>query len=447
MNFYIKTYGCQMNERDSEAVSTMLIKHGYTLVPEESQADIIMVNTCSVRGKAEDKALGKIGLLTAEKKEFPSRIVGIMGCVAQRLKEDVFKKAPGLDFAIGTRSQSRLPEILDVVLNGRGPVLDVHENGKCSDKLSGHKKGAVAAFVNILLGCNRKCAYCVVPRVRGSEWSRPAKEIIEEIKQIVKNKGKEVTLLGQSVMSYGRSNEVWPHDHVSSRGFKEPLPRLLEAVSSIEKLERVRFTSGHPSGCTDELARAMAELPKACEHLHLPVQSGSDRILKMMHRGYTTDDYRSVVNRLRSVMPQIAITTDIITGFPSETVEEFEVTRLFMDEIGFDNAFIFKYSPRPDTLAAEWDDDVAEDEKKRRNQVLLADQDKRGLAINKSLVGRHAEVLVEGESLRNASRWSGRTRTNKIVVFEPTDKVAAGDIVNVKIERAMAQTLYGVIVE
>jgi tRNA-2-methylthio-N6-dimethylallyladenosine synthase len=248
-------------------------------------------------------------------------------------------------------------------------------------------------------------------------------------------------------MSYGRANEVWPAAYRSPHGYREPLPRLLEAVGSIEGIDRVRFTSSHPSGCSVELAAGMASLPPVCEHLHLPLQSGSDRILEMMRRGYSVADYRRAVGRLRSNMPEMGLTTDIIVGFPTETAGDFEMTRTFMEEMRFDNAFVFKYSPRPGTPAAGQDDDVSAEEKARRNRVLLEDQEKRGLAINAALVGSGLEVLVEGESPRNPDRWTGRSTTNKIVLFDPVEGVTPGMFVTVKIERALAQTLYGTAVQ
>jgi len=434
-----------MNKRDSESVSSLLQRHGL-IQSEEGEADLVLVNTCSVRGKAEDKALGKLGLMVATKRDRDNRIVGVMGCMVQRRKEQLFEKVPGLDFAVGTHRLSAIPAIIDCVKAGRGPVLDADERGEFSEDLCGHEEGGIAAFVNILFGCDRRCTYCIVPSVRGGEWSRPAEGIVSEVTKLAESGIREVTLLGQSVTLYGRKNEVWPADYRSAGGFVEPLPRLLEAVDSIDGISRVRFTSGHPEGCSDELVRAMADLPSVCEHLHLPFQSGSDRILKAMRRGYTADGYRDAVARLRSAMPGITLTTDVIVGFPGETEDDFEQTRSLMQEIGFDNAFIFKYSPRPGTPAADWDDDVPDGEKQRRNQILLADQDAMGLANNESLIGRNVEVLVEGESLRNADKWSGRTRTNKIVVFSPRAEVKAGDIAHVHIERAMAQTIYGNIV-
>jgi len=407
MKFHIKTYGCQMNERDSEAVSMLMLRHGFTKASSEASADIVIVNTCSVRGKAEDKALGKLGLLAAGKRDSPGRIVGAIGCVVQQLKGDIRRKVPGLDFAVGTHRIGTLPEIIALVMDGKGPIIDTGEDRVHESNLTLHPEGGISAFVNILYGCNRRCTYCIVPAVRGHEWSRPATNVIDEIRQLVSAGVREVTLLGQSVMSYGRANQVWPESHRSPCGFNEPLPRLLEAVDAVDGIKRLRFTSGHPSGCTEELARAMSELPSVCEHLHLPLQSGSDRILEMMRRGYISNDYRKAIECLRKRVPDIALTTDIIVGFPSETEEDFDMTVRFMDEIGFDNAFVFKYSPRPDTAAAGWHDNVPAKTKMHRNKVLLIEQDKRGLAINGRLIGQEMEVLVTGTSLRNSSRWTG----------------------------------------
>ena len=443
MKIHIRTYGCQMSERDSEAVAVLLRGRGHEITDDESAADAIVVNTCSVREKAEEKALGKLGLMTATKREFPERIVGVMGCMVQRLKGDILRRVRGLDFAVGTQRLSMLPDILDAVASGRGPIIEAGEEREDAERLTGHIEGSPSAFVNILFGCNRRCTYCIVPDVRGPEWSRPAHRVVDEVKRLVASGVREVTLLGQSVMSYGRANEVRPAAARSPRGFTESLPLLLEALNDIEGLERLRFTSGHPSGCTGELARAMAELPAVCEHLHLPVQSGSDRILAMMKREYTSGEYHAAVRRLRSAVPGMAITTDVIVGFPTEQPEDFEATRALMEEMACDNAFIFKYSPRPGTPAAERADDVSAVEKLRRNHVLLEDQERRGLAINQALVGREVEVLVEGVSQRNSQRWAGRSRTNKVVVFEPPRGVRAGDLIRVGVERAMPQTLYG----
>lgn len=446
MKFLIRTYGCQMNVRDSESVAALLLREGYEEATDEDSADLLIVNSCSVRGKAEAKALGKLGLLVAGKRDFPGRIVGATGCMVQRLQQRLFEKVPGLDFAVGTRRLGALPAIVDRVMKGQGPVLDVGDSDQPGDGLSGHVvAGDVSAFVNILFGCDRFCTYCIVPHVRGRERSRPALEILDEVRRLADQNVKEVTLLGQSVMSYGLRNAVWPEEFRSPRGFVEPLPRLLEAVAAVQGIRRVRFTSGHPSGCTAELVRAMCEISAVCEHLHLPLQSGADRILGLMRRGYTTAEYRAAVQRLRASVPALALTTDLIVGFPTETEEESAATARFCEEIAFDNAFIFKYSPRPGTIAAGWNDDVGLETKIQRNRQILAEQDERALRINIGFVGRAVEVLVEGESLRDATRWSGRTRTNKIVIFAPVSGVHPGDLVSIRIERARAQALYGVV--
>jgi tRNA-2-methylthio-N6-dimethylallyladenosine synthase len=439
MLFSIRTYGCQMNERDSDAVAALLRGNGFAPAAVEDDADLVIVNTCSVRGKAEDKALGKLGLLAASKNDRPGLRVGAIGCMVQRLGPAIFDRVPGLDFAVGPAALPRLPDILERVGAGMGPVLDT---GEASPVLTGHGAG-VCAFVTILLGCDRRCAYCIVPHVRGPERSRPPADVVAEVRRLAEAGAREVTLLGQSVMAYGVRQAVWPEGTASARGFTEALPRLLDEVCSVPGIMRVRFTSGHPSGCTAELARAMRELGPVCGHLHLPVQSGSDRILAAMGRGYTADGYRGAVTRLREAVPSISLTTDVIVGFPSETGAEFDETRSFMEEIGFDNAFIFKYSPRDGTPAAALEDDVPDSEKRRRNRVLLEDQERRGLRRNQRLVGRRVEVLVEGVSLRNSARWSGRTRGNRIVVFDPVPGMAPGDLVTVAVERAMPQTLYG----
>lgn len=444
MLFTLHTYGCQMNVRDSEAVSALLEAAGHHPAKTEEEAELIVVNSCSVRGKAEDKALGKLGLLCATKRERPGRIVGLMGCMAQRLGADIFKRVPSLDFSVGTRRCGAIPRMVARVLAGETGISEVSSPDETPDVPDAHAESGFSAFVTVLLGCNRRCAYCIVPDVRGPEFSRPAREIVAEVAALARNNIREVTLLGQSVMSYGRTNPVWQADDAPSPGgYTEPFARLLEAVAAVPGIARIRFTSGHPSGCTPQLVRAVAALPQVCHHLHLPVQSGSDRILGLMRRGYTRADYLDAVRRLREAMPDFALTTDVIVGFPGETPDDFEQTRTLMDAAGFDNAFIFKYSPRPGTPAADMPDDVPDAEKMRRNQVLLEDQDLRGIAANQRLVGTLQEVLVEGPSLRNAARWSGRSPGNKIVIFEPAPGLQPGTLARVRITRAAPQTLYG----
>ncbi len=440
--FAIHTYGCQMNVRESEAAAKALLDAGHTQAPTEDAADIVIVNTCSVRGKAEDKALGKLGLLCAAKRGRPGRVVGVMGCMAQRLGGELFKRLPLLDFAIGTRCAERVAPAVEAALLGR-TTLALRGLQERPDAPSGHVAGGFSAFVTILLGCNRRCTYCIVPDVRGDEWSRPARDVLAEVRALAANGVREVTLLGQSIMNYGlRMSAFDSDDPPSPGGYTLPFPRLLEAVAAIPGIARIRFTSGHPAGVTDELVRLFREEPKLCRHLHLPVQSGSDAVLARMRRGYDRAGYLGAVARLRAAVPDLALTTDVIVGFPGETEADFQATRTLMAEARFDNAFIFKYSPRPGTLSATWEDDVPDAEKARRNQILLDDQDVRGAALNQALVGTRQTVLAEGPSLRNKARWSGRTSGNKIVIFAPPPGLRPGDTLDLAITRAAPQTLY-----
>lgn len=444
MKFKLHTYGCQMNVRDSDAVAAMLGAAGHQQAVVENEADLIIVNSCSVREKAEDKALGKLGLLCKTKRSRPNRKVALMGCMAQRMGADIFKRLPLLDFAVGTRCCGAIPRLVQRVLAGETNIHEISAADVRPDVPDAHNETGYSAFVTILMGCDRRCAYCIVPDVRGAEFSRPAREILAEITALAKHGIREVTLLGQSVMNYGLTNSVWDENDPPSRGgYTEPFARLLEAVNAIPEIRRVRFTSSHPSGCTDELIDAMSTLPKVCHHLHLAVQSGSNRILKKMRRGYTREEYLDAITRLRAAMPDFSLTSDIIVGFPGEREEDFEATRSLMKLAGFDNTFIFKYSTRPGTPAAEMEDDVDSAEKMRRNQVLLADQDILGQSGNERLVGAEQIVLVDGPSPRNAERWAGRTPGNKIAVFTPVEGLEPGALVKLRITKAAPQTLYG----
>ena len=421
MKFHIHTYGCQMNVRDSEAVAAMLIAAGHEEVQSEADAELVIVNSCTVRQKAEDKAVGKTGYLCST-----GKMTGLMGCAVKRLGKDVFKALPKLNFAVGPRALGMIPKIV------AGNPKQVLEEGDdlIPAGLDAHEVKGFQAFVTVLVGCDNRCSYCIVPDVRGHEYSRPEDEIFAEVESLVKNGVKEVCLLGQSVLRYGVRD-----------GKKDAFPKLLERLCGIEGLERIRFTSAHPSGCTDELLRVYEKYPQVCRHLHLPVQSGSDRILKEMGRRYTRAEYLAAVKKLREFDKEFALTTDVIVGYPGETEEDFEATRSLMEEAQFDNSFIFKYSPRPGTRSAKLPDDVMKEEKERRNQVLLADQEARGLKRNQALVGTVREVMTEGPSKRNAARLSGRDGGNRIVVWEGKEK--AGELVKVRITDAHAQILIG----
>ena len=427
MKFLVHTYGCQMNVRDSEAVEAMLIAAGHEKVENEQDAELVIVNSCTVRQKAEEKAIGKAGNLIAAKK-----VTGLMGCAVKRLGADVFKKLPHLDFAVAPRSAGLIPRI---VAEGRYPRLELGDD-LIPEALAAHSASGFQAFVTVLLGCDNRCSYCIVPDVRGHEYSRPAAEVIAEVEALARRGVKEVCLLGQSVLRYGVRNPAWPDE----KG--EAFPRLLRSLAKIDGIERIRFTSAHPKGCTDELVEVFRTEPKVCRHLHLPVQSGSDRILAEMGRHYTRAEYLSAIRKLRDFDPAFAITTDVIVGYPGETEEDFEATRSLMDEAGFDNSFIFKYSPRPGTRSALLADDVSVEEKERRNQVLLADQQRRGLERNSRLVGTVREVLVEGPSKRNPDRLSGRDGGNRIVVWDSSD-APIGSKVSILVTDAHAQILVG----
>ena len=459
MRFHIHTYGCQMNVRDSEAVEALLLAAGHEKAVGEADADLVIVNSCTVRQKAEEKAVGKAGYLCST-----GKVVGLMGCAVKRMGEQVFARLPKLDFAVGPRRFGLIPRLLERIAAGERRILEVGDDDVPLG-LDAHpdiaRAGTSAQFqsyVTVLLGCDNRCSYCIVPDVRGHEYSRPAREVIAEVRCLAERGVKEVCLLGQSVLRYGVRNRAWAEDEPNPHGYTEAFPRLLAALNEIPCLERIRFTSAHPKGCTDELVRVYRECPKVCRHLHLPVQSGSDRILAEMGRHYTRAEYLAAVGRLRAFDPEFAVTTDVIVGYPGETEADFEATRSLMEEAEFDNAFVFKYSPRPGTRSAALEDDVPTAEKERRNQVLLADQETRGLRRNEALVGTVREVMVEGPSKRNRARWSGRDSGNRIVVWDiggadttkptqsgdglrPSQKI--GTLLRIKITEAHPQILVG----
>lgn len=442
---YLKTYGCQMNERDSEQVASMLEARGFRRVAHESEADVILLNTCSVRDMAEQKAIGKMGMMGRHRKRRPHLVTGYLGCMAQSRGEELLKTTPGVDLVVGTQKFHRVAEYVEelytrkmesLIDDERRPIVDVDAEEGSQETIRDHTPdgAAATAFVSIMQGCNMRCAFCIVPDTRGAERSRSIPEIVREVSELAGRGVREVTLLGQIVNLYGR------HEFPKA-GDKSPFVQLLEAVHAVEGIERIRFTSPHPIGFRADLIRALAELPKLMEHVHLPLQSGSDRVLKLMRRGYTVEKYRALVAKLREARPEIAITTDIIVGFPGETEEEFLQTVALVDEIAFDNAFVFRYSKRKDTPAAEMDLQIPEEEKERRNQELLRVVNRSMRAKLDALVGREVEVLCEGPSKTNADRLCGRTRTNKITVFEGNSRLV-GSIFPVKVTRASESTLY-----
>jgi tRNA-2-methylthio-N6-dimethylallyladenosine synthase len=440
---YIKTYGCQMNERDSEAVAAQLVAKGYTVAATETAADVILLNTCSVRDAAEQKAIGKMQNLAAEiRKNRPEVVLGFMGCMAQSRGRQLIDKLPDVDLVIGTQKFHRTGDYLDDIFTGRQTkVVDTGEEQGSEATIREHilqgnvAEGSVTAFVSIMQGCNQYCTFCIVPYTRGEERSRSIPDIVSECRELVARGIREITLLGQIVTSYGK-RAIPPKDG------KSAFVQLLEAVHEIEGLDRIRFTSPHPKGYGDDLVEAYGRLPKLVESAHIPLQSGSDRLLKLMHRGYTRERFSSIIEKLREVRPQMGITTDIIVGFPGETEADFEETLSLAREIEFDNAYIFKYSQRKDTPAAEMPDQVSKEEKEERNARLLGLINEIGARHYEKYVGGRSEILVEGTSKKNPARMMGRTRTNKIVVFEGAER-HRGKLMDVKISRAGSFTLYG----
>jgi len=440
---YIKTYGCQMNERDSEAVGAMLRRRGYSLVNNESDADVVLLNTCSVRDQAEQKAIGKTGYLAKRKRTDPNFVLGIMGCMAQNRGEELADRLPDLDLLVGTQKFHAVPDHLDYILEtqkGLGPQpttivdLDAEEGSQNTIREHLADKPQVSTFVSIMQGCNMNCAFCIVPKTRGPERARPIEAILDEIEELVDGGTKEVTLLGQIVNSYGRRE-------IPIRGGKSPFVQLLERIQEIKGIERIRFTSPHPRGFRQDLVEAYRDLSKLCEYVHLPAQSGSNRMLKLMNRPYSRERYLEIVDNLKSVFPDMYFSTDIIVGFPGEKEEDFEETVDLFQTVAYDMAFIFKYSIRSGTPAATMKDQVPQKLKEERNQRLLGLLEKSSLARNKSLIGTNQEILIEGKAKRG-NLYRGKTRGFRTCLV-PSSERLVGELVSVRIDRATASSLYG----
>ena len=436
-----------MNERDSQAVAALLRNKGYSIVEEEATADVILLNTCSVREQAEQKAIGKAGYITAKKRKKPNLILGIMGCMAQNKGDSLVDTLPDLDLVIGTQKFHRVPDHLDHMIasmNGLGPkpetIIDIEEEAGSQNTIKSHMDDGqkVSAFVSIMQGCNMKCSYCIVPKTRGAERARPMNEIVDEIQGLADKGTKEVTLLGQIVNQYA----VREFPFVDK---KSPFVQLLEKVNAIEGIERIQFTSPHPVGFKDDLIECYQRLPKLCEYLHFPMQSGSNEILKAMRRPYSIEKFRQIIEKLREIRPDIYISTDIIVGFPGETDEDFEATRSAFEAIGFDMAYIFKYSVRPGTTAEPAGDPISKETKEARNQILLDILSHSSLARNQSLVGTTQEVLLEGKAKRGENMFIGRTRGYRKVIVSASERLI-GELVDVHITDATVSSLSGELV-
>ncbi len=415
LNYYLQVYGCQMNFYEAEVVRTILNQAGYQEVVSESRAEVLLMMTCSVRAHAENRALGRLAQFVGLKKQGETKVVGVLGCMAQNLKEKLVDGYQA-DIVVGPDQYQRLPEFIDRCLNGDSSQMAVDFSNECYEGIFPEQKNGVTAFVTIMRGCNNFCSYCIVPYVKGPERSRTAESIIAEIRQLGENGVKEVTLIGQNVLAY--------QDNTTD------FCQLLERVCAIDSIERVRFLTSHPRDLDERVVRTMASLPKVCLQLHLPLQSGSNRILKLMNRGYTAEEYLMKVAMVRSRMPEVSLTTDVIVAFPTETEKEFEATLNCIQEVRFDYAYMFRFSPRARTSAAEFKPMVPAAVASERLSRLIAVQNRITKESNLAMVGREYELLIERKSPRGNGSL-GRTPQGKVVIID--QPVNNGSLIKVKI--------------
>lgn len=428
-SYFLITYGCQMNESDSESVEGDLAARGWRRAESEDDADAILVNTCVVRGSAEQRARGRLWQFAPLKRRRPGLLIGILGCLAQKDGRALLEQFPHVDFVVGTRDLPRVGQLLGAIRESRERVVCIEDIDKptpfAAEPL---RRNPLKALVTIMHGCNNDCSYCIVPRTRGREWSRPAEEIVAEVSGLARRGWREVMLLGQNVNSYRDG----PCDFSG----------LLRRIAEVAGIERIRYVTSHPKDLSERLIEAVATTPKICENFHLPAQAGSDGVLARMNRGYGRDDYLRLTERIRRAIPHTAITTDLMVGFPGETEEDFAATLDLARSVRWDSAFTFMYSTREGTPAAQWPDDVPAAVKKERLRRLIELVETISNEINQAMVGRREEVLVEGPSRRSDQMLMGRTRGDKVVVFAgPGDLV--GRTIELKIVRAAAHTLFG----
>lgn len=429
---FLETFGCQMNKADSENMLGLLEEIGYAQTDDIKNADLMVLNTCAIRGGAEDKLYSWLGRWREQKEKRPGTLIAVGGCVAQHMGADMIKRSPGVDIVFGTHNLFRLPDLVLQAKETKKPVVEIYQElPEEIPELPVIRQNDLSAWVSIIYGCDYNCTYCIVPYVRGREKSRAPEQIVSEIEELAAAGYKEVTLLGQNVTAYG--HDLKPVIHMGD---------LMRMIGKIDAMKRVRFFTGHPRDLQDGIIDAVAEVENVCEYFHIPIQAGDDRTLRRMARGYNVDFYRKMVEKIRKKVPGAAITTDIIVGFPGETEAEFMNSVNLVEEIGFDMANTAAYSPRPHTPAANWPDQVPEEEKFERLRFLNSVINDVSHLRNKEYLGRTVELLVEGRSQRNKERLTGRTRTNKIVNFEGGEELI-GKLIDVKIETANAWALRG----
>jgi len=430
---YIETYGCQMNLADTEVVMGILNNKGYELTKEIDSADVVFLNTCSVRDNAEQRIHGRLGTIGTLKRKNPNLVIGILGCMAERLREDLIDKQKMVDLVVGPDEYRRIPEFIDTAVAGEKGIGVKLSRTETYEDIEPYREEGLSAWISVMRGCDKFCTYCVVPFTRGRERSSKMESIVEEVRRLSEKGFREVTLLGQNVNSYSDGENDFAD--------------LLVACAKVDKNLRIRFTTSHPQDLSDKLLYAISEHDNLCNYIHLPVQSGSDRVLVEMNRTYTIEHYLGIIERARKIIPGVTFSTDIIAGFPTETEEEHKMTLDVMAKVRYDGAYMFKYSPREGTRAFKMDDDIPEEVKSRRLTEIIDQQQKIAYEINQELIGTEDIVLIENLSKKSDQFYSGRTGTNKIVILPVAENVQIGDYVKVKIYKATSATLFGEFLE
>ena len=426
---YIETYGCQMNLADSEVVMGILNSQGYAITQEVKDADVILLNTCSIRDNAEQRIYGRLGNLKALKDKKPEMILGVLGCMAERLRKDLIEEKKVVDLVVGPDEYRRLPEFIDAAFGGEKGIGVKLSRSETYDDILPFREDGLHAWLSVMRGCDKFCSFCVVPFTRGRERSRSLESIVSEVKMLSSRGFREVTLLGQNVNSYLDEQNDFAD--------------LLTAVAAVDKKMRVRFSTSHPQDLSDKLFYTIAENENLCNYIHLPVQSGSNRILELMNRTYTIEHYLGLIEKARKIIPNVSFSTDIISGFPAETYEDHLATLDVMQKVKYDGAYMFKYSPREGTKAFKMEDDVPEATKSKRLQEIIDLQQHISFEVNQLLIEKKEIVLVEGSSKRSEDFLSGRTDGNKVVVFPRQQNIGEGDYIEVSINRATSGTLFG----
>lgn len=428
-NVYIEIYGCQMNVADTEIVLGILKKQGYDITDKPENADVILLNTCSIRDNAEQRIYGRLGNLKTLKYNKPGLVLGVLGCMAERLRKDLIEEKKVVDLVVGPDEYRRLPEYIDVAFNGDKGIGVKLSRTETYDDIEPHREDGLSAWISVMRGCDKFCTFCVVPFTRGRERSRSLQSIITELENLSRRGFKDVTLLGQNVNSYLDDGNDFAD--------------LLSASARVDRSMRIRFTTSHPQDLSDKLLYTIAEHPNLCNYIHLPVQSGSNRILELMNRTYTVEHYLNLIEKAKKIIPGVSFSTDIISGFPTETWEDHLATIEVMKQVRYDGAYMFKYSPREGTKAFKMNDDVSDETKTKRLQEIIDLQQQISYEINQGLIGKDEIILVEGFSKKSDDFIAGRTDTNKVVIIPANDKIKVGDYVKVKITKATSGTLFG----